>query len=383
MKNIIKFENGKIVFNTDNLRTKQKRNVFRLVSDGKIEGAIQYAAALNSSTKKRRANVYQLADLRQEARSNLPKATTGRIFKLFSEQFNTGHSKGPSKIVKGKAIGVEIEFFMPREGFGHAEACGDCSDCEDDRPEDCENMSAGSLSSARKFFTEQCTKRRIKGINIGEDGSIDTPDDDEWIALEARVLTSIDDTSNLEAFCKLLNEVGAEVNKTCGLHVHLDMRDYERRPATVVKRLARAIPLLKAMVPSSRVDNQYCRHDVGSESNEGRHDSRYAIINDAVAFDKFGTIEVRLHSGSINFTKINNWIRILYSIARTEGSVSAPTLEGFAAHLNWSASLVAYIVTRIRKFNPNHELLGASKELDSGSAMQLTVDATFEGSEAA
>jgi hypothetical protein len=278
------------------------------------------------------------------------------------QAYNVNHTKPVTGIPYGKAIGVEIEFFMPRQEGGR-EACGDCGDCEDHRPEDCENMSGGwGLSAARDYFSKLCAERKIKGINLGEDASIDT-DEDENIALEARVLTNIDDMSNLEAFCKLLKDVGASVNKSCGLHVHLDFRDYDRRPAAVVGRLAKALPMLKAMVPQTRIDNRYCRFEVGSSSGETGHDRRYSMINDAEAFSKFKTIEVRLHSGTINFVKIKNWVNILYSVARSSHVMAEPTLEGFAAKLGWSASLVAYIVGRIRKFHPDSALLGGGSEL--------------------
>jgi hypothetical protein len=87
------------------------------------------------------------------------------------------------------------------------------------------------------------------------------------------------------------------------------------------------------------------------------------MINDAEAFSKFKTIEVRLHSGTINFVKIKNWVNILYSVARSSHVMAEPTLESFAAKLGWSASLVAYIVGRIRKFHPESALLGGSSEL--------------------
>jgi hypothetical protein len=205
-------------------------------------------------------------------------------------------------------------------------------------------------------------------------------DDNEWIALEARVITRIDDLSNLEAFCKILSEVGAEVNKSCGLHVHLDMRDYERRPAAVANKLLQALPLMKAMVPKSRIGNQYCELDLGSGGSESGRGQRYACINDAQAFNEHKTIEVRLHSGTVNFTKISNWIRILYSVARHTGPIRDASIEGLASELNWSASLVTYIVSRIKKFNPDSPLLGSGSEL---SGLDVATDASDEQSEAA
>lgn len=369
MNNIVKFENGKVVFDTSALRLKQRHNVLKLIQVGDLNAALSYTAALSTTgaigARRRNNRIHSLSDLRSASREGalaLANPKKGRIWNMFMQAYNVTHNKPVTGIPYGKAIGIEIEFFMPRQDGGR-EACGDCGDCEDDRPEDCENMSGGwGLSAARDYFSKLCAERKIKGINLGEDGSIDT-DEDENIALEARILTNIDDLSNLEAFCKLLKDVGASVNKSCGLHVHLDFRDYDRRPAAVVGRLAKALPMLKAMVPQTRIDNRYCRFEVGSSSGETGHDRRYAMINDAEAFSKFKTIEVRLHSGTINFVKIKNWVNILYSVARSSHVMAEPTLEGFAAKLGWSASLVAYIVGRIRKFHPDSALLGGSSEL--------------------
>jgi hypothetical protein len=43
------------------------------------------------------------------------------------------------------------------------------------------------------------------------------------------------------------------------------------------------------------------------------------MINDKDAFRKYKTIEVRLHSSTIDFVKISNWAKILYAISRAKG----------------------------------------------------------------
>jgi hypothetical protein len=377
MKNIVKFEDNKIVFDTSKLKTKQMRNVFRLIRANNLGAALSYAAVVQNN--KNRNRIYELQDLRNRTKPT-PNAVSNRVYKMFQRLFDVSNAKGPSKMPIGQGIGVEIEFYMPR-GRWDASACGECGNCEEGDEESCDNYDSG-LSGARTYFTKLCTERKIKGVNIGEDGSIRVPDEDDssWIALEARIITNINDLSNLEAFCKVLSEVGAEVNASCGLHVHLDMRDYERRPAAVANKLLQALPILKAMVPKSRIGNQYCQVDLGSGGNDSGRSQRYACINDVQAFSDHKTIEVRLHSGTINYTKISNWIRILYSVARHEGRISNASIEGLASELNWSASLVTYIVSRIKKFNPNSALLGTGSEL---TGIDVVSDSGHEESEAA
>jgi hypothetical protein len=258
MKNILKFENGKLVLNTEGLRTKQQRNMIKLISAGEVTGALTYAATLQGPNRHKYTRIDHLSQYRYDLKSSKEVFKKNRVWNMFALQFNTGNEKTPSKLLipEGKAIGVEIEFFMPRGDFHDDEACGDCDYCNDDNPDDCENR-VGGTTAARRHFTDLCAKHRIKGVMIGEDGSIQC-DDELYIPLEARILTRIDDLSNLEAFLKVLNDAGAAVNKSCGLHVHLDMRDYERRPAAVVAKLAAALPILKAMVPKSWLGYRYC-----------------------------------------------------------------------------------------------------------------------------
>jgi hypothetical protein len=61
---------------------------------------------------------------------------------------------------------------------------------------------------------------------------------------------------------------------------------------------------LKEFVPESRRNNNdYCALSF-SETN------RYRAVN-FTAFRKFKTLEIRLHSGTVDYTKIIAWIRLL------------------------------------------------------------------------
>jgi len=60
---------------------------------------------------------------------------------------------------------------------------------------------------------------------------------------------------------------------------------------------------LREFVPASRRGNQYC--DFGISIRD-----RYKAVN-VCAFNKHSTIEIRLHSGTTDYTKIISWIRLL------------------------------------------------------------------------
>ena len=117
----------------------------------------------------------------------------------------------------------------------------------------------------------------------------------------------------LKKVLEVLRESGAEVNTTCGTHIHLDQRDVKRRQADVrAKRLIKALPALVQLVAPSRLDNQYCRPNSpiidGETYTHGR--GRYYAINFYDAYAKHKTIEVRMHGGTLDVWKIIGWVNL-------------------------------------------------------------------------
>lgn len=106
----------------------------------------------------------------------------------------------------------------------------------------------------------------------------------------------------LHKFCSLISD--HKVNTSCGLHVHLDCRGRNTNDVrAVAKRMTAWMIALKEFVPESRRDNpDYCALSF-SETN------RYRAVN-FDAFRKYKTLEVRLHSGTVDYTKIIAWIRL-------------------------------------------------------------------------
>ena len=149
---------------------------------------------------------------------------------------------------------------------------------------------------------------------------------------------------------KVINDAGAKVNKTCGLHVHLDMRGYDHHKA--FNNLVAAQTILYQMIPISRRENTYCKKTINkSYVKHLRSSNRYQGINPC-SYRKYGTIEVRLHSGTTDFTKITNFMDILSAVAYNETKIvrSSSTVAGFVKQHNLSRELGEYITSRIRLF---------------------------------
>lgn len=162
--------------------------------------------------------------------------------------------------------------------------------------------------------------------------------------------------------CTALNKGRATTTTACGLHVHIDARDYSyydlRR---LVKAYAKIEPFLYGMVPRERGKSRYCmpcgknymeqidsgkipykaakssifKATYNQELNKNNtikmakeskyNDARYSALNLHSWFYR-GTIECRLFNNTTNFEKITNWGKmwafILDYVASTSDEVN-------------------------------------------------------------
>ena len=241
-------------------------------------------------------------------------------------KYNPHVSHKPPASQKGEWIGIEIECFMPfrrlkiKKKEGYFDHYGDWNRGEYSYPE------------ARKALGKLL--KGIPNITIKDDGSIKSPDEEIYFEVELSILINRNDYSPLQRLCKVLKTLDAQVNDSCGLHIHLDCRDlgfvkrirsgntsgsyylYEGPGREELlkrgSRLGKVIPLMEKMVDASRLDNEYC------ECVEPRLGSgKYRAIN-MDAFLEHKTIEIRLHEGTLDFKTIHNWAEFLYFVSRNK-----------------------------------------------------------------
>lgn len=160
----------------------------------------------------------------------------------------------------------------------------------------------------------------------------------------------------IKAICQKLVKLSCIVNKTCGLHVHFDCRHLSPRQAgTLGKRVAQTIPALKQLLPHSRQENEYCRIDINKinpptrDRSQGRYD-RYAFVN-MLAYNKHKTIEIRGHSGTLDYLKICNWIRLIHTIMAKRNTKPITTVTELINTFDLESDLVGYVVNRFDKFS--------------------------------
>lgn len=122
--------------------------------------------------------------------------------------------------------------------------------------------------------------------------------------------------------CTVLRRLGAKVNDSCGLHIHLDVFDETKEQRNNIALYWQAFEhVFFALVSASRRGNHYCRANHGEPLSYLEGD-RYRALNIA-ALSKFGTFEVRLHQGTLDRAKIEYWIRLLLRFFETFSRISA------------------------------------------------------------
>ena len=167
--------------------------------------------------------------------------------------------------------------------------------------------------------------------------------------------------------CKALNErLSVAVDKTCGLHVHLDMRTRD-----VVKSFANLVlsqQFLYGMLPAQRRSSRYSYPVKGHQWRD--LDSRYHGINQQ-AYRKYKTLELRMHSGTTNATKIINWTKLLIAIVDAPALTVAPTSADLFQHLvGFDNKIASYVKSRIAKFADQHKKTAPTHE-EPGSMPNL------------
>ena len=198
--------------------------------------------------------------------------------------------------------------------------------------------------------TEAFMDANILGCIIKPDG---TPRVDCEIVLPP--LTACDFSYDyIKQICTLLETLGCVINIACGLHVHISNAQSLRTNATdlasrsiqytqrtgrfiggseffgdpidavavkdIMVRYANAQPIINSMFPSSRTSNRYCnvmrtnRLDTARTIEQLRDATtgKFSVIN--LNHWSNGTIEFRQASGTIDATKIINWVMFLINL---------------------------------------------------------------------
>jgi len=213
---------------------------------------------------------------------------------------------------------------------------------------------------------------------LKSDCSIHNTGGTDGLELVSPPLSGDDGIEQVRKALAALASVGARINRTCGLHVHHEARDLG---ANGIARLVRSWfehqRLIDWLVQPSRrgdADNTYChawRENlvVAVEQAARRGEvftgaGRYTALN-LCSFPAYGTVEVRQHGGTLDFIKIEAWIKLgqalFDAVAQSPGAALTPAggLRGMLRSLpGLDDNTRAYLVGRAVEFGATQEAIG-------------------------
>lgn len=141
---------------------------------------------------------------------------------------------------------------------------------------------------------------------------------------------------------RLLLGVGGKVDRTTGFHVHIGARGVLELDAIANWYLNWNLvhDAIGALVAPSRLNNSYCkavdrqRAELNAERIRNGNVSdfsgdRYQSFN-LMAYDRHGTVEIRLHQGTLNGTKAVAWSRFIDAFKQYSQTVLI-SHDGFSA----------------------------------------------------
>ena len=186
-------------------------------------------------------------------------------------------------------------------------------------------------------------------VTLKQDGSLRADSRGEYLHELCILVPEYDLAQVVGRVCAVLLGAKCYVNTSCGMHVHLDMR--ERDQVKSFHNLLMIQKMLYKMVPKSRQENTYCKPVRTTKLDVlKRSRNRYRGIN-VLSLRKHQTLEIRLHSGTLDRVKIVNWVHILLKAVNAETIKKAPvTVTGLKRAIGLNASLSDYVDARIKRF---------------------------------
>ena len=207
--------------------------------------------------------------------------------------------------------------------------CANCSPCDEDDDEAeweqgrrVEGRTFVNIGSKRRFGVElEISGCRRHGGLRGKtpfgakyDGSLSSGK--EFVS---PVLQGDEGLEAVASLCAYGRDNDWTVDSSCGYHVHIDCGDLnDDQLKSVAVGYAATEGLWARFVSKKRAGNQYCEKlpygvaDIRSRNFRSILDmseSRYHWLN-WQAYSRHQTVEVRLHSGTTNYDKIANWVKI-------------------------------------------------------------------------
>ena len=184
--------------------------------------------------------------------------------------------------------------------------------------------------------------------------------------LVSPVLHGENGLAQVEKACRVLESLGARVNKSCGMHVHFDAENMGcQTMRRVVLNYIALETTIDGFMPESRrgTQNRYCHSNacgVAALNAAGDHinrlmsayGSRFHKVN-LNSYLRHKTIEFRQHSGTVEFEKIKNWVLFLDGLTNFSATQCPETLSLQALETFVRPEVLAYLRRRTQTLNRN------------------------------
>lgn len=182
------------------------------------------------------------------------------------------------------------------------------------------------INCNRSTLQRELDSRALRGWRIKADMSLGA----NGLELVSPPLRGEDGFAQVRIACEAMAAAGADVDRRCGLHVHVDADGLSAvHVRNIVATYTNANSIIDGLLAPSRGAgrNTYCNRwsasavaHLASEDNLHElvelQDSRYMNVN-LHAYPRFGTIEFRQHQGTISYRKTESWIKFLMAIVST------------------------------------------------------------------
>jgi hypothetical protein len=167
------------------------------------------------------------------------------------------------------------------------------------------------------------------------------------ISSPAMQLDEMGECTEMKTVCEALSSLHPRIDRKCGLHVHVDCRDFNwREVRNLVTLWTRYEPFFYELTPVSRRDNSYCEPFRATRWGQAAHENFYNVEQAIAAPDervfqsygariprgsslnisgwwRHGRVEFRLGAGTVNYEKIARWVQLLISVC---GRIKNPFL---------------------------------------------------------
>lgn len=202
-------------------------------------------------------------------------------------------------------------------------------------------------------------ERLHKNVSITNDDSVRACHNNPgYRGIELQILCQTNEVESVMAKIQRVIDnplVDGYTNRSCGLHVHVDMRN--RDLALVYRNFVRVQGLLRGSQPFGRVNNIHCREndsEVFNFKKVDRREDRYWTIN-GHAFNEHKTLEIRTHEGTTNCQAIVNWVKFVDAIASFTKEIPASKFRLVAdlvaaTEISIPTESLLYIDKRIERF---------------------------------